>query len=128
MTKKTEATFANDVAGTKDTTTSKLVINHGDCTTTYGFDSDKMSFSGKGKAYDADGWKVDTTGAFETNQEENTWKASFTSDISGDLGGAKMGMNVSTWQTASLLTAPFVIAPRRVQRKEGYHREASPQH
>lgn len=66
MSKKTETTFYNDVASTNETTASKLTIKHGDCTTTYDFESNLMKFFGKGKAYDADGWKVVTMGAFET--------------------------------------------------------------
>ena len=101
MSKKTECTFENDVAGTSDSTTSKLSINHGDCTTDFGFESEKVSFSGKGKAYDADGWKVYISCAAEANQSAGTWKGTGTADISGDLGGAKMGMNVSNLKNLS---------------------------
>ena len=112
MSKTTESKWENDAASSVEKTSSKLTINHGDCTTSYGFDNDKMTFSGKGKAYDADGWKVDITGGAEVNQVEGTWKITKTTDISGDLGsGAKAGINVS-YSLLTLVTARLLVGDR----------------
>jgi hypothetical protein len=85
-----------DDAETKvDKTSSSLKINHGDCTTSYGFANDKLSFAGKGRAYSEDGWKIDLTGAAEIKQAKNEWKLTKTVDVSGEVGGIKTGTTVS---------------------------------
>jgi hypothetical protein len=67
--RKTEQKVADDGSTSEiEKTTSKLKINHGDCTTTYTFANDKMAFEGKGKALDDDGWRVDITGSGEVKQ------------------------------------------------------------
>ena len=77
-------------------TASKLKINHGDTTTTFGFANDKMSFDAKGKAFDQDGWKSNISGAGEVKQAKKEWKVSGTVDFtSPDIGGAKLAGTVS---------------------------------
>ena len=77
-------------------TASKLKINHGDTTTTFGFANDKMSFDAKGKAFDQDGWKFNISGAGEVKQAKKEWKVTGTVDfVSPDLGGAKLAGTVS---------------------------------
>ena len=97
MERKTEQKVADDGSTSEiEKTSSKLKINHGDCTTTYTFANDKMAFEGKGKALDDDGWRVDLTGSGEVKQAKSEWKVGGALDVRGsDLGGAKLAMNVS---------------------------------
>ena len=77
-------------------TASKLKINHGDCTTTWGFANDKMSMDARGKAYDDDGWKAHIGFAGEVKQAKKEWKGTGSFEVSSpDLGGAKVAFNVS---------------------------------
>jgi len=96
MEKKVECVVAEDGARSEsEKTSSKLKINHGDCTTSYTFANDKMAIEGKGKAVDDDGWRVDLTGAVEVKQAKAEWKVSGAMDIkAADLGGAKLAMNI----------------------------------
>ncbi len=96
MEKKVEQKVADGAVSQVEKTSSKLKINHGDCTTTYGFANDKMSFNGKGMAVDDDSFKVDITGAGEIKQAKSEWKLTGTLDVKAkDLGGAKATLNVS---------------------------------
>ena len=64
--------------------------------TTTVFAHDKLSFKAKGNAHKDGGWKVDLTGSGERKEAKGEWKVAGQMDVKGDLGAAKMGMNVST--------------------------------
>jgi len=94
MEKKVECKVGDGTTEEITKTSSKLKINHGDCTTTYGFANDKMSFNGKGKAVDDDSFRVDITGGAEVKQAKSEWKITGTLDVKAkDLGGAKAAVN-----------------------------------
>jgi len=97
MEKKTERAIGSDDSTSQvEKTSSKLKINHGDCTTTYTFANDKMAFDAKGKAVDDASWRVDIGMAAEAKQAESKWKVTGNLDVKGkDLGGAKLSMNGS---------------------------------
>lgn len=96
MEKKVENVSKDGVSSQNEKTASKLKINHGGCTTTYGFANDKMSFEACGQAYDADGWKVKIGNASEVKQAKNEWKSTGNLNIKGDdLGGAKVAIDAS---------------------------------
>jgi hypothetical protein len=81
---------------TVEKTASKLKINHGDCTTTFGFANDKLSFDAKGKAYNEDGWTSNLGFAAETKQAKKEWKATASLEAkTPDMSGAKAAFNVS---------------------------------
>jgi hypothetical protein len=112
MSRTDEAKFADDGTRTSvEKTASKLKINHGDCTTSYGFANDKMSFDAKGKAYNEDGWISNIGFAAETKQAKSEWKASGSVEVkSPDLSGAKLGLNVSySLNRVALSTSPNKI-------------------
>ena len=82
--------------GSATKTSSKLKINHGDCTTTYTFANDKMAFDGRGIAVNDNDWKVDIYAGGEVKQVKEEWKITGGIDAAGkDLGGAKLNVNVS---------------------------------
>ena len=82
--------------GSATKTSSKLKINHGDCTTTYTFANDKMAFDGRGIAVNDNDWKVDLYAGGEVKQVKEEWKITGGIDAAGkDLGGAKLNVNVS---------------------------------
>jgi hypothetical protein len=95
---KTDEFVANEDGTSKvnEKTASKLKINHGACTTTFGFANDKMSFDAKGEAFNQDGWKSDIGAAAEVKQANKEWKVTGTMDFkSPDIGGAKLAGTVS---------------------------------
>ena len=61
--KKVESEYSQGKERKVDKMASKLSIDHGDCTTSYGFTNDKLSCSGKGKVIDDDNNRVDIAGA-----------------------------------------------------------------
>lgn len=95
MSRTQEAKVADDGSSSVvEKTASKLKINHGDCTTTWGFANDKMSFDAKGKAYNEDGWSTDIGFAAEVKQAKSEWKGTGTLDAkSPDMGGARAALN-----------------------------------
>lgn len=75
---------------------SKLKLNHGDCTTTWGFASDKFSLNANAKLYEADGYKSTVTAGCEAKPAKPEYKGTGEVTLSTpDLGGAKFGLNVS---------------------------------
>ena len=100
MEKKVECKVADDGSRSEvEKTASKLKINHGDCTTTYGFANDKMSFDAKAMPFNEDGLRVDINTNAEIKQAKSEWKLSGSVDVKhNDLGGAKLAMNVSQLQ------------------------------
>ena len=97
MEKKVEQKVGDSSVSQVEKTSSKLKINHGDCTSTYTFANDKMAFDAKGKVTDDSDWKVDLSGNGEIKQAKSEWKIGGALDIvAKDLGGAKLAMNVST--------------------------------
>ena len=89
----------NHVASIKNKTKSKLEVNHGDCTTTWGFENEKFSFAASGVAHEQDGYKMDLKSKAEYKPKKAEWKAEGEVDFrTPDLGG---GMN--SWTRVSLL-------------------------
>jgi len=97
MSKQQDQKVSDDgVVSEVEKTSSKLKINHGDCTTTYSFANDKMGFDAKGKAVDDDGMKVSIGGAGEVKQAKSEWKGTASMDINAkDVGGANVAINAS---------------------------------
>lgn len=96
MEKKVEQKVDGDVVSEVEKTSSKLKINHGDCTTTYTFANDKQAWDAKGKAVDDNGLRVDISGNGEIKQAKGEWKLGAGLDVKhNDCGGAKVALNVS---------------------------------
>ena len=85
-----------DASVPAEKTSSKLKINHGQCTTTWSFTNDKFSGNGNGVLYDADGYKSTLSGSLENKPAKGEWKAVGEATLkTPDLGGARLGVNVS---------------------------------
>lgn len=96
MSKQADQKVTDGAVSQVEKTSTKLKINHGDCTTTYSFANDKMGFDAKGKAVNDDGMKVDIGGAGEVKQAKGEWKTTGSIDIKAkDVGGANVAINVS---------------------------------
>lgn len=97
MSKTVECKMNEDGTRTEsEKTASKMKWNHGDCTTTYGFTNDKLSFDAKGVAYNEDGMKSNVGLAAENKAAKSEWKITGNFDFkASDLGGAKAALNGS---------------------------------
>lgn len=96
MEKKVECVNKDGTCSQAEKTSTEMKWSHGDCTTTYTFNNEKLAFKGKGKAVDQDGWRVDVTLSGEYKPEKDDWKGSGILNVSAkDLGGAKLAFEVS---------------------------------
>ena len=76
-------------------TTSKLMLNHGDCDTTWTYSSEKFGMKGVGKLLTGN-YKSDLTGSAEYKFIKETWKLTGAMTLATpDLGGAKIAGSVS---------------------------------
>ena len=120
MEKKVECKVGDGTTEQVEKTSSKLKINHGDCTTTYGYANDKFSFNGKGMAVNDDSFRVDITGGAESKPAKSEWKVTGTLDVKAkDLGGAKATVNVSLislLKVVASLRPNFIKASQRARR------------
>lgn len=84
-----ETNYSDDhVASIKNKTKSKLEVNHGDCTTTWGFENEKFAFGARGNALNQDGHNIDVASKAEWKPKKGEWKGEGQVDIvTPDLGG-----------------------------------------
>lgn len=105
----------NHEASIKNKTKSKLEVNHGDCTTTWGFENEKFSFAASGVAHEQDGYKMDLKSKAEYKPKKAEWKAEGELDLrTPDIGGG-----ITAWSRVSfpsffpkisnLLISPYLI-------------------
>ena len=86
---------AIDPSKPAEKTTSKLRLNHGDCTTTWTFSNEKFAMNGVGKLLTGD-YKSDLSGTAEYKYLKAAWKLSgLATLVTPDLGGAKINSSVS---------------------------------
>ena len=95
----------NHVASIKNKTKAKLEVNHGDCTTTWGFENEKFSFGASGVAHEKDGYKMDLKSKAEYKPKKEEWKAEGELDlVTPDLGGG-----MTSWAKVSFSFNPFYL-------------------
>ena len=84
-----------DASKPAEKTTTKLRINHGDCTTNYTFSNEKFAMQGAGKLLDKDGYWSELAGTVEGKYLKEAWKLSGVLRLrTPDLSGAKINGSV----------------------------------